>query len=43
MKKIFLLFIVVILSSCASNRVCGGSGGKRCVQTILKPIPLNIS
>ena len=36
MKKIATLLLVIgILSSCASHsgRVCGGRGGKRCVET----------
>ena len=38
MKKIFLISIVILITSCrSSSHVCGGSGGKRCVQTTIKP------
>lgn len=34
MKKIVgLVFIVAFLGSCSSGKVCGGKGGKRCVET----------
>nr|WP_315158800.1 hypothetical protein [uncultured Flavobacterium sp.] len=34
MKKLFFLLLMIFtIASCSSNRVCGGSGGKRCVQT----------
>jgi hypothetical protein len=37
MKKIFLILIVIVITSCSSsNHVCGGSGGKRCVETSAK-------
>jgi hypothetical protein len=37
MKNISLVLIVIIITSCSSSgRVCGGSGGKRCVETIHK-------
>ena len=32
MKKKFYLIIILFISSCSSNRVCGGKGGKRCVE-----------
>ncbi|MEC4003163.1 hypothetical protein OX283_000720 [Flavobacterium sp. SUN052] len=33
MKKLLIVLIVTLISSCASHpgRVCGGSRGKRCV------------
>jgi hypothetical protein len=37
MKKIFLALIVIFITSCSSsNHVCGGSGGKRCVEATTK-------
>ena len=36
MKRILLLFILLSLASCASSKVCGGSGGKRCVDVSVK-------
>jgi len=42
MKRILAItFLVLILTSCSSRRVCGGPGGKRCV-TIEKPATLAI-
>jgi hypothetical protein len=36
-KKIFILAITFFISSCGvSGRVCGGSGGKRCVEVSTK-------
>jgi len=33
MKKIIsILVIALFLTSCGSSRVCGGPGGKRCVE-----------
>ena len=33
MKKTVLILISLFITSCASNgRVCGGAGGKRCVE-----------
>ena len=33
MKKVtFLVVIMVFIVSCSSSKVCGGRGGKRCVQ-----------
>ena len=32
-KSIALLTIILLVSSCSSsNRVCGGKGGRRCVE-----------
>ena len=35
--------MIVIIASCSSSQVCGGSGGKRCVETNIKPVFKNIS
>jgi hypothetical protein len=36
-KTIFILAITFLISSCGvSGRVCGGSGGKRCVEISTK-------
>lgn len=40
MKKIISLFIVSVLYSCGAShpgRVCGGPGGRRCVENTIKP------
>jgi PBP1b-binding outer membrane lipoprotein LpoB len=40
MKKILLvLALALFITSCASNRVCGGPGGARCVDVTVKPQP----
>ena len=39
MKKIIIIGIVTILYSCSSShpgRVCGGPGGRRCVENKVK-------
>lgn len=38
MKKITLFLIVITFISCSSHpgRVCGGGGGKRCVEISVK-------
>lgn len=44
MKNIFLLLTVAMITSCSSSgRVCGGSGGKRCVETTHKVNTAKIS
>lgn len=44
MKKIILLIVLITISSCASNgRVCGGAGGKRCVEVSKKVVVNKIS
>jgi hypothetical protein len=39
MKKIIpTLIIIILLASCGTpGRVCGGSGGRRCVEITKKP------
>ena len=35
MKKLIFLSIILLVSSCSSsNRVCGGKGGRRCVDVL---------
>jgi hypothetical protein len=38
MKKVVLILIAILVLSCSSHpgRVCGGAGGKRCVNNIPK-------
>lgn len=31
MQKVYFTAIILVITSCSSSRVCGGSGGKRCV------------
>ena len=39
MKKLFLFITAILITSCSSSgRVCGGSGGKRCVENTPKHI-----
>jgi hypothetical protein len=43
-KKYFILFtLFLIISSCGSKKVCGGPGGKRCVEVMSKTNMKNIS
>jgi hypothetical protein len=40
MKKLLFIFTVLFITSCSSsNHVCGGSGGKRCVEVNTKTTP----
>ncbi len=36
MKKTIYLIIIFVISSCATNKVCGGKSGKRCVEITSK-------
>jgi hypothetical protein len=42
MKLIILIIVFILTTSCAS-KVCGGSGGKRCVDISQKSNPKIIS
>jgi hypothetical protein len=42
MKKIIsILILVLFITSCGSNRVCGGPGGARCVDASVKVKKIN--
>ncbi|MFC6876329.1 hypothetical protein ACFQZF_01565 [Flavobacterium myungsuense] len=43
MKILYLIITLILLTSCAPRRVCGGSGGKRCVETTIKSHSKTIS
>ncbi len=44
MKKTLLIITIAIFTfSCSSGKVCGGSGGKRCVDASIQPILENVS
>jgi hypothetical protein len=44
MKKLILLIVLITISACSTNgRVCGGAGGKRCVEVSKKVVSNKIS
>lgn len=43
MKKALFILMAVLIASCSSGRICGGSGEKRCVEITAKPTFKNIT
>ncbi|WP_262714077.1 hypothetical protein [Flavobacterium luteum] len=43
MKMLHLIITLILVTSCAPRKVCGGSGGKRCVEITIKSHSKTIS
>jgi hypothetical protein len=42
-KYRFILILIVLFYACGPSKVCGGPGGKRCVQLVKNPMVEKLS